>query len=120
MLKKNHAILLVLICTVLLSLGQILMKGGSGTATFNLSLFSNTNLIFGYILYIIAGLLLIIALRYGDLSLLYPIVATSYVWVALLSIYFFNEIVSSLQWLGISSIIIGVVFVGVGGNKNGN
>ena len=44
-----------------------------------------------YSLHACNAFLLILALRDGELSMLYPIIALTYVWVNLLSMYFFHE-----------------------------
>src|SRR3712207_7394559 len=41
--------------------------------------------LFGYSLYAVSTMLLVLALRKGQLSLLYPIISLTYVWVTLLS-----------------------------------
>jgi undecaprenyl phosphate-alpha-L-ara4N flippase subunit ArnE len=71
----------------------------------------------GVISYAIGAILLIIALKYGDLSLIYPFVALSFIWVALLSIVIFHERISLINWLGIFIIIIGVSLIGYGSKK---
>ena len=118
MLSKKGAIFLVLICTVLLSIGQVLMKKGSATALLDTSLFSNYSLILGYLMYAISGVLLLIALRYGELIILFPIITMSYIWIILLSFYIFDESMPILKILGVLGIMFGVVLIGV--SKNGN
>lgn len=46
-----------------------------------------------------------------DLSVAVPIASFSYVLVAIVSIIFLGEKISSLRWLGIFFILIGVIFV---------
>jgi|SRR3989344_7182316 len=120
MLKRSHSIILIFISTILLSFGQILIKKGAVTASLNIYIFQNVSLIIGYVAYLLAGLTIVIALKYNDLSLLYPLIATSYIWVILLSMYFLQENISPLQLIGILGIILGVTFVGFGGKKSGN
>jgi multidrug transporter EmrE-like cation transporter len=116
-IRKNNrrAIILVTLCTLLTSAGQIMWKVGAGRLDGFASIFSNYPLLIGFIIYGLASGLLITALKYGDLSLVYPFVALSFVWVNILSIIFFNEFVSPLNWLGIAAIIFGVSFIGYGG-----
>jgi len=54
------------------------------------------------------------ALRGGDLSVLYPFVSLSYIWVMLLSIKMLGEKMTKLKWLGILLIISGVSLIGLG------
>jgi drug/metabolite transporter (DMT)-like permease len=54
------------------------------------------------------------ALKHGELSMLYPFVALSFVWVALISWRFFGETITSLKIAGIVAIIAGISFTGLG------
>jgi len=121
MKTKLWAIFLILFCTLLTSGAQILYKFGVKKLSFDLlSLITNYHIIFGLILYGIGAILLIIALKHGELSVLYPIVATSYIWVSLLSPKFFpTDSMNFMKWIGIFIIVIGVSFVSIGG-RNGN
>ena len=111
------AILLVVFCTFLTSSGQLLLKVGTQNLSFDLlALMTNFPLIMGCVLYGIGAIILIIALKYGDLSVLYPFIALSFVWVMLFSIYFLQEHVSAFNWFGIAAILIGVSLIGKGGS----
>lgn len=114
---KSWAVCLVLACTLLTSIGQILLKLGSEKLSFDLSLLTNYNLIIGAILYAAAAGFLVVALKGGELSVLYPIIATSYIWVTLLSLFYLKESIHAFRWLGIVVIIIGISFIGKGGTK---
>ncbi|MBI2651319.1 EamA family transporter [Candidatus Woesearchaeota archaeon] len=108
------AIGLVVLATVVGSFGPILLKKAS-VKKFNLhSLIVNYHLFGGAFLYILGTILFIPALKGGDLSILYPFVALSYVWVSILSIKFLGEKMNLAKWLGISLIIIGVTLIGIG------
>jgi multidrug transporter EmrE-like cation transporter len=117
--NKNNkkAIILVVICTIFTSLGQILMKIGSANTNSIIQIITNIPLILGFIAYGIGALLLIISLKYGELSLVYPFIALSFIWVSIASIYLFNEHVSLINWGGLTAIIIGVSFIGYGGEQ---
>ncbi len=78
---------------------------------------TNLPLLAGYSLYGINTLLLMLALRDGELSVLYPIIALSYVWVAILSIYFFEDRMNPWKISGIFLIIAGVTILGRSGRK---
>ena len=113
---SRWAIFLVVICTLFTSIGQIFFKLGSEKASLDFSLFTNYNLLIGLALYASGAFLLIFALKGGELSVLYPIIATSYVWVSLIAKFYFNEHLSSFKLIGIFFIIIGISFVGKGSN----
>lgn len=115
MATKLWAALLVLFTTLLTSSAQILLKKGSSELSFDiLSILSNQYLIGGIFLYAIGGILIIISFRGGEVSVLYPIIATSYVWVSFLSIRFLGESMNMLKWIGILSIIAGIISIGYG------
>src|SRR3989338_3992282 len=115
MATKLWAALLVLFTTLLTSSAQILWKKGSATLTFDvLGVITNYYLISGILLYVIGGILIIISFRGGEVSVLYPIIATSYVWVSLLSVKFLGETMNKFKWTGVAAIIIGIILIGYG------
>lgn len=72
------AVGIVIFCALLGAIGQLLFKLGSISVSFNLmSWVTNTKIIGGMCLYGISAVLFIIALKYGNLSVLYPLIATS-------------------------------------------
>ena len=109
------AIGLVVSATLVGAFDPILLKKASAKKLSNLSsVMKNYHLMGGVGLYAIGTILFIPALRGGDLSILYPFVALTYIWVSLLSVKFLGEKMNKLKWLGILSIIIGVSFIGLG------
>ncbi len=119
MKTKTSSILLVIICTLFASVAQVMYKTGTKTLAMNFhSIITNYYIIGGLLLYAVSALLLIIALQKGELSILYPIIALSYVWVSIMSIYFLEETMSMLKWIGVGAIIFGVSFIGIGSQQN--
>jgi multidrug transporter EmrE-like cation transporter len=115
---RRRSVLLVFCCTVLGAAAQLLMK--VGMAHFNpqpLALVTNVPLVAGYILYGINTLMLVLALRERELSMLYPIIALTYVWVTLLSYLLLAEKSNLYKNIGIATIVIGVAVLGRGGRK---
>ncbi len=112
MQAKVLAILMVLGCSVLAAVGQIFLKMGSAGVSSNLlSWLTNTKLIIGIGLYAISTIIFILALRLGDVSLLYPVIAASYVWVAILASLFLGEPFTTMRWIGMGLIFLGIVFI---------
>lgn len=116
---------MVVCCTFFASAAQILLKVGmlhpmppvdaAHPATFvdlALALAKNLPLIAGFSFHACNALLLILALREGELSILWPVYSLSYVWVALLSVYFFGEHLNPWKGAGIALIIVGVSWLG--------
>ncbi len=118
MQTKLWAVLTVIFTTLLTSIGQILYKKAADALVLTpIGLITNIYLIVGVAVYAIAGILVIIALRGGEVSVLYPIIATSYIWVSFLSIYFLGESMNSWKWLGITTIFFGIVLIGFGSKQ---
>ncbi|MBD3252463.1 hypothetical protein GF386_01910 [Candidatus Pacearchaeota archaeon] len=114
------AIFFITISSLIGGVGQLLWKKASFSLVFNLSFLFNPYLITGVLFYFIAILFMILSYREGELSILYPILATSYLWVSFLSPFIFiTETLSFNKIIGSLIIFFGVVFVGLGGNYNG-
>ncbi len=115
MTTESWAIGLVVLATLIGAFGPILLKKASAKKLSNLSsLMTNYHLFGGVSLYALGTLLFIPALKGGDLSVLYPLVSVTYIWVSLLSVKFLGEKMNKLKWLGIILIIVGVSFIGFG------
>ena len=115
MTTQLWAIGLVISGTLLGAFGPILLKKASAKRLSKLSsLATNYHLFGGVALYALGTLFFIPALKGGDLSVLYPFVSLSYIWVSFLSVKFLGEKMNKLKWIGIALIIIGVTFIGLG------
>ena len=115
MTTELWAVVLVLIADVGGAFGPIFLKRASDSISFNfLKLIKNWNLIIGVLCYGFGTILFIPALKGGELSVLYPLAAVSYVLVCLYSIKMLKEKMNSLKWIGIALIMIGVMFIGLG------
>jgi multidrug transporter EmrE-like cation transporter len=79
-----------------------------------LGIVTNLPLLGGLSLYGISTVLLVLALREGELSLLYPVIALTYVWVTLLSLVVFHDRVNPIKLAGIAIIVVGVAVLGRG------
>lgn len=118
MKTKPLAIAIVFFSTLFTSAGQILFKFSSKNL-FLSSFFLNIEFIVGISFYVLGAILLIIALKYGELSILYPIYSLSYIWVSLLSpIFFPSDEMNLVKWFGILLIIAGVSFIAIGGQND--
>lgn len=109
------AIGLVLLGTLVGSIGPILLKKGAGKFSFNPFVqLKNRSLLAGVFTYGISSIIFIPALRGGELSVLYPTVSIGYVWVCLLSMKLLNEKMGKIKWIGLFLIILGVSLIGIG------
>lgn len=103
------AVFLILISTLIGASGAIFLKKGSSRISIK-----NPKLILGLFLYALSTVFYITALKFEQLSVLYPILSVGYVWISLFSIRFLKEKMNSLKWAGILFIILGVIFIGLG------
>ena len=108
--------LMVFGCTILGAAAQILMKTGTHAVSSPnlLQLITNVPLMAGYALYGLSSCLMVLALRNGELSILYPIISLTYVWVSILSLFFFRESMNAYKILGLATIVAGVAVLGRG------
>jgi multidrug transporter EmrE-like cation transporter len=115
--NKFLAVGLVILCSFITAAAQILLKLSTKNIDSFYQIITNIPLILGLILYFTASMLLILALKHGDVSLLYPFVALSFIWTTVLAMIIFNETVSYINMTGILLIIVGVSFIGAGIKK---
>jgi multidrug transporter EmrE-like cation transporter len=110
--------MLVLACTILGTVAQLLIKNGMDHFKLDpVALLTNLPLIAGYALYGINTVMLVLALREGELSVLYPIIALTYVWVTLAAYIRLHEAPNLYKNIGVAAIIAGVIVIGRGAKK---
>jgi drug/metabolite transporter (DMT)-like permease len=117
---QRRAIILIVVFTLIAAIAQPLFKIGANHLAANMSirgLLTDVPLIGGLALYGLGSILMIWALRYGELSVLYPLISLSYVWVAILSVIIFHDRMTSLRISGIATIIAGVSLLGIAGRR---
>ena len=118
----RRALILVFFCTLIGAVSQILIKTGATHLAHHVAhpsllsaatgMFTDPWLFSGYALYGVSAVLMVLALRDGELSLLYPVIALTYVWVSLLSFVIFHESLGAFKLAGIALIVIGVGVLG--------
>ncbi|MBI2543300.1 MAG: EamA/RhaT family transporter [Candidatus Aenigmarchaeota archaeon] len=118
-MKSNlKGIGLIIICTFLTTIAQMAFKLGSSSLEFSLLSLVNSYIIIGFLAYGLTAILFIVALKFGELSLLYPVWSLSFVWVTISSIVLLGESLSLVNWMGIALIIVGVSFIGFGARND--
>jgi multidrug transporter EmrE-like cation transporter len=122
--QKRRSALLVGCGTVLGAAAQILIKSGAGALGPHASILQTAigmitipQLFFGYSLYGIYTVVLILALRHGELSVLYPVIALTFVWVTIAGAVVFHEEMNAAKLAGIAIIMGGVAVLGRGDKK---
>ena len=119
--KRKLAIYIVLACTLLVAIGQYLIKLGAnrlshaGLLATAIGIITIPQLFAGYCLYGIFTVMFIYALRNGELSILYPLIALGYVWVTITAVVAFHESMNPYKIIGLLVIICGVGVLGFGG-----
>jgi drug/metabolite transporter (DMT)-like permease len=102
----------VLFCALLGALGQLFFKLASRDVTVNpIDWLKNWKFLFGAGLYAFSAILFVWSLKNGNLSTLYPVIATSYIWVAIFSVGFLGESFPLFKWIGILLILVGIAIV---------
>ena len=107
-IRPNRLGLLFMIAAAfLVALGQLCWKLSAGSYTSLL-------LYFGFALYFAGAILMIISLHFGKLSVVHPVLSTSYLFGLVLSGIFLDEKIAWSQYLGIIVIVAGVALIGAG------
>ena len=92
--------------------GALLLKFGSKKFSFSIKgTIFNYPLLGGFLIYILASLVFIFALKLGELTFVYPFTSLTYIWVFFLSSKYLNEKHSTKKWGGIILILIGIVLL---------
>jgi uncharacterized membrane protein len=105
-------ILLTALAAFIGSIGQLEFKRGADNLQFDIKLLlTNYHLIIGVAVYAVSTVLYVYALNKGQLSILYPIIATSYIWTLLFSRIFLKEQISLTGWAGVFFILFGVTLI---------
>lgn len=108
------AIGLVLLASFVGSFGPIMLKKATGKSFKLKDILKNHYLIFGVLFYGLGTVFFLPALKGGELSVLYPLVAITYVWVSLWSVKILKEKMNKNKWMGIMLVVVGVVVSGLG------
>lgn len=106
-LKKNKVGILLMVCSsICVCLGQLLWKlSGDGSLLY---------LIVGFGLYGIGALAMIIAYRFGKVSILQPILSLNYILSIVLAATVLNETITLLKCVGVLIIFVGVLLIAGG------
>lgn len=104
---KNRIGITLIICAALsTAIGQMLWKMSHSIP--------DIWFIFGFLLYFCGAVLMIVAFRFGELSVLHPLLSFGYIFSIFLGSLFLGESLSFLQILAILIIIAGATLIGGG------
>ncbi len=109
-LKKNKTGILLMICSsICVCFGQLLWKlSGDGSLLF---------LIAGFGLYGIGALAMIVAYKFGKVSILQPILSLNYILSIVMAATVLNEKITLVKCIGVLFIIAGVLLIAGGDEK---
>ena len=117
------AIILVTICILGNSIGQILMKLGMGqlNSIRNINelinfatlfkIFTNPYIILGLLCYVVSAILWLGAMSTLNVSFMYPLLSLAYVLTAIAAWVFLKENITLMHWIGIILVISGCAFI---------
>jgi uncharacterized membrane protein len=109
------AVALILVAAFLGSFGSLYFKKGADRLEFNLkSILRDYELFIGAAIYGASTIVYVIGIKGGELSVLFPLVSTGYIWVCFLSVKLLGERMNALKWAGIGCILVGVSLIGLG------
>jgi drug/metabolite transporter (DMT)-like permease len=105
-------LLLTALAAFIGSIGQLEFKQGANNLQFDIKLLlTNYHLIAGLVVYALSTVIYVYALNKENLSILYPIIATSYIWTLIFSKIFLKEPVGLTSWAGVFFILLGVTLI---------
>jgi undecaprenyl phosphate-alpha-L-ara4N flippase subunit ArnE len=104
--KNKKGIMLMIISSICACIGQLFWK---------LSITNGIWILFlGFSFYGLGALAMLIAYKFGNLSVLQPMLSINYILSIFLARIFLNENITMIRITGIIIIIIGVILIGVG------
>jgi drug/metabolite transporter (DMT)-like permease len=122
--QRRNALIAVACATVIQTAAQLLIKQGTTALGENptrmdaaMGMFTILPLFGGYALYGLFTIIMVFALKHGELSMLYPMMTLSFVWVTAVSALWLHEPVNILEIAGVAAIIGGVGLLGKGDSK---
>jgi multidrug transporter EmrE-like cation transporter len=115
MSATTASVLLTLLASFVGSFGAVLLKSGAMRVENNpLSMLLNVRILAGCCTYVLSSVFFILAIRQGELSFLYPMIALGYVWTMIWSRIVFGEPFTRNKFAGIGLILLGVALLNLG------
>ena len=109
-IKNNlRGIVLMVISALFVSFGQMFWKMYHDVGLWALVL--------GFVIYAGGALIMIIAYRYGKLSVLQPMLCLSYIFAIFIAYFFLDEQITGMKLAGIVVVIFGVIMIAGGDSE---
>jgi uncharacterized membrane protein len=113
MIFEVFPIMLVIFSTFFGSIGAFILKKSASKANFSIwRFYKNKVALLGFLIFGTGSMFFIVALKFGSLSVFYPISSLTFIWAVLLSKKFLKEDINSFKVIGVLLIVLGVVIVG--------
>lgn len=108
--RETMYMLLFLFSVFISSVSQVILKKSANQSHDSmLKEYLNPRVIGAYALFFLSSLLTMLAYRVVPLSQGPVFETTGYIWVTVLSLVFLKERVSSMKWVGLGMIVLGIV-----------
>lgn len=109
------SILLVIVASLFGSFGMVFFKAGASNLTGGLrTLIFNWRVFLGIFLYLLSSVFFVLAMKHGELSILYPLVSLGTVWTLVWARLFFGEPLTKAKFAAVGLILAGIVFLNLG------
>ncbi len=106
MRENGRGIALMTLSALAVAVGQLFWKASAGNSLPLLGA--------GFVLYGVGAMLMVLAFKYGKLSVVHPVLSVSYVFGTVFGYFFLGECLRAGQFAAIVLIMAGVVAIGVG------
>ena len=116
MTTPTSSIVMVLAASFVGSFGAAFLKSGADRLHRQfITVLTNWRLALGVVFFLASSLLYLKGIKNGELTILYPMVSLGNVWTLLWSRIIFHEPLTRNKFIGVSMILLGIVFLAVGG-----
>ena len=111
-LKKNkYGIIIMFFSSICVCFGQYFWKISTNNILY---------LFIGFVLYGLGAILMLIAYKFGSLSVLQPILSMNYVFALIIGALLLKEEINAFSIIGVVIIFIGVMFIATGDSTKEN
>ncbi|RYD62969.1 MAG: hypothetical protein EOP84_34090 [Verrucomicrobiaceae bacterium] len=94
--------------------GQFFYKRGSQQLS-SVPIWKNYDIAIGAALFCAVMVFFVVAYKLGGkMSVVYPFYATTFIWSTFIAVKYLGERVSTLQWIGILTVVVGTALVALG------
>lgn len=109
-MNRISIFLLIVIMTVFGSFGGYFFKKSTNEGTIK-SIIKSKYLYLGCVIYVASAVLNILVLKFFPLSVVLPMTSITYIWSMIISRIVLKEKITKFKVIGITAIIIGVIFI---------